>query len=89
MTKRKTLPFKPPRRTIWVADLLTLEELFEELYTWGDIDRKTYTRYLALREALYKLAEWVLLKLADRLIFEGEPPDFEWPQVPPDMPDEA
>jgi hypothetical protein len=89
MKKRKTLPFKPPRRTIWVADLLTLEELFEELRTWKLIDRKTYIRYLALREALYKLAEWVLLKLADREIFEGEPPDFEWPKEPPDMAEEA
>ena len=75
------------RRTIWAADLLTLEELFEELYTWNLIDRQTYTRYVALREALYKLAEWALLKLADREISEGEPPDFEWPQEPPDLKD--
>jgi hypothetical protein len=51
------------------------------------IDRKTYMRYVALRTALFNLAEWMLLKLAGREIFEGEPPDYDWPAVPPDMAD--
>ena len=78
---KKPLPFAPPRHSIWVSDLLTIEELFEELYTKHLISRKTYTRYLALRTALRKLAEKVLRKLADRVVFEGEPPK-DWPGVP-------
>ena len=67
---------------------MTLEELFEEFYTLRLIDRKTYTRYVALRAALFKLAEWMLLRLAGREIFEGEPPDYDWPPEPLHMAEE-
>ena len=30
---KEPLPFPLPKRTLWIADLLTLEEIFEELYT--------------------------------------------------------
>jgi hypothetical protein len=89
MKRPKKPPFTPPRQTIWVADLLTLEELFEEFFALRLIDRKTYMRYVALRTALFNLAEWMLLQLAGREIFEGEPPDYDWPAEPPEMPDEA
>jgi hypothetical protein len=87
MKRPKKPPFNPPRQTIWVADLLTLEELFEEFFALRLIDRKTYMRYVALRTALFNLAEWMLLQLAGREIFEGEPPDYEWPNEPLDMAD--
>jgi hypothetical protein len=77
-----TLPFPLPRRSIWVADLLTIEELFEELYSQRVIDRPTYIRYLAWRASGQNLAEEVLLSIADRII-------PEWPagQEPGDEPE--
>jgi hypothetical protein len=66
------LPFPVPRHSIWVADLLTIEELFEEAYTFKLIDRETYIRYLAWRAGGVKLAEGVLLSIADRI-------NVEWP----------
>jgi hypothetical protein len=74
-----------PRRSIWVADLLTLEEIFEELYTHNLIKRQDYVRYVALRTALGKLAEQVLLGLVDQVDFEGDAADTaeaDWPQGP-------
>ena len=49
------------------------------------IERRHYVRYVALRTALWKLAELVLLAVANKLIFEGEPPetaDLDWPPGP-------
>jgi hypothetical protein len=80
---KEPLPFPLPKRTLWIADLLTLEEIFEELYTRKLIERKHYVRYVALRTALWKLAEIVLLAVADKLIFEGDPPEtagMNWPE---------
>jgi hypothetical protein len=68
-----------------VADLLTLEEIFEELYTHNLIKRQDYVRYVALRTALGKLAEQVLLGLVDQVDFEGGPADtaaVDWPPEP-------